>query len=40
MNIPIQRVIRVLNRIAANSGYPLKMQMNNVPELVSVAMVQ
>lgn len=31
LNIPAQRVVRVLERIVANSGYPLKMRMDNGP---------
>ncbi|MGD1730049.1 DDE-type integrase/transposase/recombinase, partial [Klebsiella pneumoniae] len=34
LNIPAQRVVRVLDRIVANRGYPLKMRMDNGPELV------
>ncbi|CAI1560213.1 DDE-type integrase/transposase/recombinase [Serratia marcescens] len=40
LNIPAQRVIRVLDRIVANLGYPLKMRMDNGPELVSLALAQ
>ena len=40
LNIPAQRVVRVLDRIVANRGYPLKMRMDNGPELVSVALAQ
>ncbi|HIB8305623.1 IS3 family transposase [Serratia marcescens] len=40
LNIPAQRVVRVLDRIAANRGYPLKMRMDNGPELISVALAQ
>ena len=29
LNIPAQRVVRVLDRIVANRGYPLKMRMDN-----------
>ena len=32
LNIPAQRVIRVLDRIVANRGYPLKMRMDNGPK--------
>lgn len=34
LNIPAQRVMRVLDRNVANRGYPLKMQMDNGIELV------
>lgn len=40
LNIPARRVIRVLDRIVANRGYPLKMQMDNGPELVSLALAE
>lgn len=40
LNIPVLRVIRVLDRIVANRGYPLKMRMDNGPELVSLALAQ
>ncbi|GAB79876.1 hypothetical protein EB105725_03_01880 [Shimwellia blattae DSM 4481 = NBRC 105725] len=36
LNIPAQRVVRVLDRI----GYPLKLRMDNGPELVSVTLAQ
>ena len=34
LNIPAQRVVRVLDRIVAKRGYPLKMRMDNGPELI------
>jgi putative transposase len=40
LNIPAQRVIRVLDRIVANRGYPLKLRMDNGPELVSLTLAQ
>lgn len=40
LNIPAQRVVRVLDRIAAHRGYPLKMRMDNGPELVSLTLAQ
>lgn len=40
LNVPAQRVIRVLDRIAVNRGYPLKMRMENGPELVSLVLAQ
>ncbi|HEJ7891044.1 TPA: IS3 family transposase [Serratia liquefaciens] len=40
LNIPAQRVVRVLERIVANRGYPLKMRMDNGPELVSLTLAQ
>ncbi len=38
LNITAQRVVRVLHRIVANREYPLKMRMNNGPELVSLTL--
>ncbi|MFJ5444100.1 IS3 family transposase [Pectobacterium sp. CHL-2024] len=40
LNIPAQHVVRVLGRIVANRGYPLKMRMDNGPELVSLTLAQ
>ncbi|MCW1971505.1 UNVERIFIED_ORG: putative transposase [Pantoea agglomerans] len=40
LNIPALRVVRVLDRIVANRGYPLKMRMDNGPELVSLTLAQ
>ncbi|HBW8316255.1 IS3 family transposase [Klebsiella pneumoniae] len=40
LNIPAQRVVRVLDRIVASRGYPLKLRMDNGPELVSVTLAQ
>ncbi|AYH08714.1 IS3 family transposase [Pectobacterium parmentieri] len=40
LNIPAQRVVRVLDRIVASRGYPLKMRMDNGPELVSLTLAQ
>ncbi|WP_415640739.1 IS3 family transposase [Serratia surfactantfaciens] len=40
LNIPAQRVVRVLDRIVANRGYPLKLRMDNGPELVSLTLAQ
>lgn len=40
LNIPAQRVVRVLDRMVANRGYPLKMRMDNGPELVSLTLAQ
>ena len=40
LNIPAQRVVRVLGRIVANRGYSRKMRMDNGPELVSLALAQ
>jgi putative transposase len=40
LNIPAQRVVRILERIVANRGYPLKMRMDKGPELVSLTLAQ
>ncbi|MQK22537.1 transposase, partial [Escherichia coli] len=40
LNIPAQRVIRVLDRIVANRGYPLQLRMDNGPEFISLALAQ
>lgn len=40
LNIPAQQVIRVLDRIVENRSYPLKMRIDNGPELVSLALAQ
>ncbi len=40
LNIPAQRVVRVLDRIVATRGYPLKLRMDNGPELVSLTLAQ
>lgn len=40
LNIPAQRVVRVLDRIVEKRGYPLKMRMDNGPELISLALAQ
>jgi len=37
-NLPAQRVVRTLERIAASRGYPLKLRSDNGPEFVSVAL--
>ena len=36
LNLPRQRIIRILERIAAWRGYPAKLKMDNGPELTSV----
>lgn len=40
LNIPAQRVVRVLDRIVTNRGYPLKMRIDNGPELISLTLAQ
>jgi len=39
-NLPAERVIRVLNRISAWRGYPLKLRLDNGPELISLALAE
>ena len=39
-NLPSQRTIRVLDRIALTRGYPTKMRMDNGPELISTTMAE
>ena len=36
LNLPAQRIIRVLDRVAAWRGYPVRLRMDNGPELTSV----
>lgn len=38
LNIPAQRVVRVLDRIVVTRGYPVKMRMDNGPELISLTL--
>ena len=40
LNLPSQRIIRVLDRIALTRGYPAKMRMDNGPELISTTMAE
>lgn len=40
LNLPAQRVIRVLNRIAAWRGYPEKLRLDNGPEFISLALAE
>ena len=37
-NLPAPRVVRELDRIAAVRGYPLKLRLDNGPELISLAL--
>lgn len=39
LNLPALRVVRVLDRIAANRGYPVMLRMDNGPEFISLALV-
>jgi putative transposase len=38
LNLPAERVVRVLERIAAWRGYPQKLRLDNGPELISVVL--
>ncbi len=38
LNLPAQRVIRVLERVAAWRGYPQKLRLDNGPEMISLAL--
>lgn len=40
LNLPALRVVRVLNRIAANRGYPVMLRMDNDPELISLGLAE
>lgn len=40
LNLPAQRVIRVLERIVAWRGYPVKLRMDNGPEFISAALAE
>lgn len=38
LNLPSQRVVRVLDRSAANRGYPVTLRMDNRPEFISLTL--
>ena len=40
LNLPALRVVRVLDRIAANRGYPVMLRMDNGPEFISLALAE
>ncbi len=40
LDIPAQRVIRVVDRIVTSRGYPLKRRMDNGPEFISLTLAQ
>ncbi|QHM75182.1 hypothetical protein C7M52_01131 [Mixta theicola] len=40
LNLPAPRVVRVLDRIAANRGYPVVLCMGNGPEFISLALAE
>ena len=39
-NLPVPRIIRELDRMAAVRGYPLKLRLDNGPEMVSMALAE
>lgn len=40
LNLPAPRVVRVLDRIAVNRGYPVMLRMDNGPEFISLALAE
>ncbi len=40
LNLPALRVVRVLDRIAANRDYPVMLRMDNGPEFISLALAE
>ena len=40
LNLPAERVVRVLERVAAWRGYPQKLRLDNGPELVAIALAE
>lgn len=40
LNLPSERVVRMLERIAAWRGYPQKLRLDNGPELVAIALAE
>lgn len=40
LSLPALRVVRVLDRIAANRGYPVMLRMVNGPEFISLALAE
>jgi putative transposase len=40
LNLPALRVVRLLDRIAANRGYPVMLRMDNGPEFISLALAE
>ena len=40
LSLPAQRIIRVLDRVASERGYPAKLRVDNGPELTSVQMAE
>jgi len=40
LNLPALRVVLVLDRIAANCGYPVMLRVDNGPEFISLALAE
>ena len=40
LNLPAERIIRVLDRVGAWRGYPQKLRLDNGPELISVSLAE
>jgi len=40
LNLPAARVIRVLDRIVEERGYPRKIRLDNGPEMTSIALAE
>ncbi|GCJ45053.1 IS1400 transposase [Escherichia coli] len=40
LNLPALRVVRVLNKIAANRGYPVKLRMDNCPKFIFLTLAE
>ena len=40
LNLPSERVVRVLERIAAWRGYPQKLRLDNGPELIGIVLAE
>lgn len=40
LNLPALRMVRVLDRIAANRGYPVMLRIDNDPEFISLALAE
>lgn len=40
LNLPARRVVSVLDRIAANRGYPVRLRMANGPEFISLTLAE
>ncbi len=38
LNLPAERIVRVLERVAAWRGYPQKLRLDNGPELIAIAL--